>query len=261
INPDFTISDDPSYASNTGCLLSPGATNFIADLNDCTFEENVVLCGASTVLTAGNGYDAYTWTNASGAVIGNTQSITVTTPGTYYVHNQAIAPCQSTDQIFNVITYGAGMTNPVIPFADEVVICPNDGKELPNIFLCGGNDSEFIQTNINDSSSIIWEKLDESSCDAVSDDRCANESDSCTWNQIATGPDFLADAAGQYRLTINYTGGCFNQFYFNVYENLLEPTVTSRDIFCTTPGEIRVGGVPSGYEYSLDGTNYQPSNV
>src|SRR5690606_28147603 len=142
INPDFTISDDPSYASNTGCLLSPGATNFIADLNDCTFEENVDLCGASIVLTAGNGYDAYNWTNDSGVVIGNTQSITVTSPGTYYVHNQAIAPCQSTDQIFNVITYGAGMTNPVIPYADEVVICPNDGKELPNIFLCGGNDSE-----------------------------------------------------------------------------------------------------------------------
>lgn len=261
INPDFVISDDPSYASNTGCLITPGATNFIADINDCTFEENVVLCGTSTVLTSGNGYDAYTWTNASGTVIGDTQSITVTSPGTYYVHNAAVAPCQSTDQVFNVITYGAGITNPVIPYADEVVVCPNDGKELPNIFLCGGNDSEFIQTNINDSTSIIWEKLDESSCAAVINEDCANEDPGCTWNQVGTGADFLANAAGQYRLTINYPGGCFNQFYFNVYQNLLVPTVTSNDIICSTPGEIRVGNVPSGYEYSIDGTNYQASNV
>ncbi|MBU3823158.1 SprB repeat-containing protein, partial [Flavobacteriaceae bacterium XHP0103] len=261
INPDFVISDDPSYASNTGCLITPGATNFIADINDCTFEENVVLCGTSTVLTSGSGYDAYTWTNASGTVIGNTQSITVTTPGTYYVHNAAVAPCQSTDQVFNVITYGAGITNPVIPYADEVVICPNDGKELPNIFLCGGNDSEFIETNISDSTSIIWEKLDESSCAAVINDDCANEDPGCTWNQVGTGSDFLANAAGQYRLTINYTGGCFNEFYFNVYQNLLVPTATATDIICSTPGEIRIGNVPSGYEYSIDGTNYQTSNV
>ncbi|PKQ45254.1 DUF11 domain-containing protein, partial [Confluentibacter flavum] len=263
INPNFTISDDPSFASNTGCLLTPGATNFLADLNDCIFEENVVLCGASTVLTAGDGYDSYSWSSSPSGipVIGTTQSITVTTPGSYYVHNTAVAPCQSIDQVFNVITYGADVANPIIPFADEVVTCPNDGKLLPNIFLCGANDSRFIQTNITDTSSMIWEKLDETSCTAVANEDCANEDPGCTWNQVATGPDFVADTAGQYRLTLNYTGGCFNQFYFNIYENLLVPTVTSRDIFCTTLGEITVGGVPSGYEYSIDGTNYQASNV
>src|SRR5690606_29220517 len=108
---------------------------------------------------------------------------------------------------------------------------------------------------------MIWERLVEGSCDAVLDGRCANQSTSCVWQQVATGPDFSADTAGQYRLTLNYAGGCFNQFYFNVYENLLEPTATSRDIICTTPGEITVGGVPNGYEYSIDGVNYQSSNV
>ena len=263
INPDFTISDDPSFATNTGCLLSPGATNFLADLNDCNFEEQVVLCGASTVLTAGSGYDAYSWsTNPSGIpVIGTTQSITVTSTGTYYVQNTAVAPCQSTTQEFEVITFGAGVTNPVIPFADEVVTCPNDGKLLPNIFLCGANDSRSIQTGITNTTSMIWEKLDEASCAAVINEDCANEDVACAWSQVATGPDFLIDTSGQYRLTLNYTGGCFNQFYFNVYTNLLIPTATSRDIYCTTPGEIVVGGVPSGYEYSIDNVNFQPSNV
>tara|TARA_R110002050_G_scaffold100607_1_gene208335 strand:- start:14027 stop:24442 length:10416 start_codon:yes stop_codon:yes gene_type:complete len=263
INPTFTISDDPSFSSNTGCLLTPGATNFLADLNDCVFEEEVVLCGANVVLTAGNGYDAYSWsTSPSGTpVIGTTQSITVTNPGTYYVHNTAVAPCQSIDQVFDVITFGANVTNPIIPFADQVVTCPNDGKQLPNIFLCGANDSKLIQTGITDTTSIIWEKLDETSCTAVINQDCANEDSGCTWNQVTTGPDFMADTAGQYRLTLNYTGGCFNQFYFNIYTNLLIPTATSKDIICTTPGEITVGGVPSGYEYSIDGVNYQPSNV
>ena len=263
INPNFTISDDPSFNTNTGCLLTPGPANFLADISNCAFEEEVILCGTNVTLTAGSGYDTYSWSTSSTGtpVIGTTQSITVTTPGTYYVHNTAIAPCQSIDQVFNVVTFGVGVTNPLIPFADQVVTCPNDGKLLPNFFLCGANDSRFIQTNITDATSIIWEKLDETSCSAVPDIDCANENPSCTWNQIASGPDFMIDTAGQYRLSLNYTGGCFNQFYFNVYENLLVPTVTSRDIICTTLGEITVGGVPSGYEYSIDGVNYQPSNI
>lgn len=262
LNPTFTISDDPSFNTNTGCLLTPGATNFLADI-DCVFEEEVILCGASTVLTSGSGYDSYSWsTSPSGTpVIGTTQSITVTETGTYYVSNTALAPCQSTEQVFEVITFGAGVTNPVIPYADEVVICPNDGKELPNIFLCGGNGPRLIETNITDTTSIIWEQLDESSCTAVVNPDCANEDEACTWNQVETGPNFLADTAGEFRLTLNYDGGCFNQFYFNVYTNLLVPTVNSRDIYCTTPGEIVVGSIPSGYEFSIDGVNYQTSNV
>jgi gliding motility-associated-like protein len=261
-NPTFQITDDPSLNSNTGCLLTPQATNFLADL-DCEFLEEIVLCGDTVELTAADGYDSYSWsTSPSGTpVIGNTQTITVDNTGTYYSFNTATAPCQSIEQIFEVELFGGDIENPVIPYADEVVTCPNDGKLLPNIFLCGADDSRFIETNISDSISIIWEQLDESSCAAVSNPDCANEDATCTWNEVATGTDFLANAAGQFRLTINYPGGCFNQFYFNVYQNLLVPTVVSTDIICTTNGSITVNNVPSGYEYSIDGTNYQTSNV
>lgn len=262
INPDFTITDDPSVNSNTGCLITPQATNFLANL-DCTFEQSEILCGDSLELTAANGYDSYAWSTSSTGtpVIGTTQTITVTETGTYYVYNTAIAPCQSIVQEFDVQLFGANTTNPVIPYADEVVTCPNDGKLLPNIFLCGADDVRVIQTNISDSTSIIWEVLDETSCPAVSDPDCANENNACTWNQIPSESGFLVDTAGQYRITINYPGGCFNQFYFNVYENVLNPTVNATDIICTTAGSIIVNGVPSGYEYSLDGTNFQSSNI
>lgn len=263
-NPDFEISDDPSINTNTGCLIKPQATNFLADLNDCIFTENETLCGNTVELTAADGYDAYSWsTSPTGVpVIGTTQSITVSDVGTYYVHNTATAPCQSIDQIFEVTNFGgATVTNPVIPFADEVVTCPNNGKPLPNIFLCGANDFRLIETNITDASSIVWEQLDEGSCAPVGNTDCANENASCTWNQVNTGPSFNANIAGQFRLTLNYEGGCFNQYYFNVYQNVLNPTVTSNDIICDTPGQITVGGVPNGYEYSIDGVNYQTSNI
>ncbi|SHH61017.1 T9SS type B sorting domain-containing protein [Winogradskyella jejuensis] len=261
-NPTFQITDDPSINSNTGCLLTPQATNFLINL-DCTFEYDQVLCGSTLDLTAANGYSSYSWsTSPSGTpVIGSTQTITVSNTGTYYAFNTADAPCQSIVQQFNVELFGNTTTNPVIPFADEVVICPNDGKELPNIYLCGADDFVDIDTDISGASSIIWEQLDESSCPPVADNDCANEDSACTWNQVATGPDFVADTAGQYRLTINYDGGCFVQFYFNVYENLLAPSVVSEDIICTTPGSIIVNDVPSGYEYSIDGVNYQASNA
>lgn len=262
-NPNFNITDDPSLSSNTGCLFTPQATNFLADLDDCLFSQNEVLCGASLDLTAANGYDSYSWsTSPTGTpVIGSSQTVTVTETGTYYAFNTAIAPCQSIVQEFVVELFGGNIPNPVIPFADEVVTCPNDGKLLPNIFLCGANDSRNIQTSISGASSIIWEQLDESSCTAVSNPDCANEDDACAWNQVGTGPDFLANTSGQFRLTINFSGGCFVQFYFNVYQNILNPTVIATDIICTTPGSITVGSVPSGYEYSLDGTTYQTSNT
>ncbi|WP_296385395.1 T9SS type B sorting domain-containing protein [Winogradskyella sp.] len=262
LNPTFQITDDPSINSNTGCLLSPQATNFLADL-DCTFTEDIVLCGNAVDLTAANDYDSYSWsTSPTGTpVIGTTQTITVTSAGTYYSFNTAIAPCQSIQQEFNVQLFGGDITNPVIPYADEVVTCPNDGKLLPNIFLCGAGDSRFIETNISDSTSIIWEQLDESSCTAVADPDCANEDAACTWNEVGTGSSYLANTSGQFRLTINYPGGCFNQFYFNVYQNLLNATVVSSDIICTTNGSITVNDVPSGYEYSLDGITYQSSNI
>ena len=263
LNPDFIITDDPSYSTNTGCLLTPQATNFLADLDDCVFSQDIILCGASVDLTAANGYDTYSWsTSPTGTpVIGTTQTITVTASGTYYSFNTAIAPCRSIVEQYNVTLYSSNVTNPIIPYADEVVICPNDGKLLPNIFLCGINDFRELIVDLAGANSIIWEQLDEASCPPVPNQDCANENNSCTWNQVATGNDYTANTSGQFRLTINYPGGCFNQFYFNVYQNLLNPTATVTDIICTTPGTITVGNVPSGYEYSLDGITYQASNV
>lgn len=258
------ITDDPSLSSFNACNLgTPSTTNFLVGVDGCQFTKSVILCGATADLVAANGYSEYSWsTSPTGSpVIGTNQTLTVTQPGTYYVHNTAVAPCLSIDQKITVSSFGTAINNPIIPFADQVVTCPNNGKKLPNIFLCGANSTRLIRSGISDAISIVWEKLNEASCTAVTNSDCANESTACTWDSVGTGPDYTASTSGQFRMTINYAGGCFNRFYFNVYQNLLNPTVTTKDIICNTQGEITVGGVPAGYEYSLDNITYQASNV
>ncbi|RYF24918.1 MAG: hypothetical protein EOO42_04795 [Flavobacteriales bacterium] len=270
LNPTFTISDDPSVNTNTGCILIPKATNFLVGVDGCKFSANVTLCKDDVDLVAANGYSDYTWySDAAHTVqIGKGQTFNVKNPGTYYVYNLAAAPCRSIYQEFVVTRFDNTATNPVIPFADQVVNCPDGGKPLPNIFLCGNNASRLIKTNITASTtSIVWERLDTAIC-ASNNPLCANEDKDCTgWSQVATGPDYSANTAGQYRLTINYTGDCFIRFYFNVYENKLNATETHTDITCTKNGSITVGGVPSGYEYAISADPsgpigaYQASNI
>lgn len=262
------ITDDPSISVFGNCNLAVAApTNFLVGVDGCKYTKKYQLCGTSVAISAANGYNKYEWSSspfvngvATGPIIGTTQTITVTNVGTYYVRNTALAPCISIDETVTVEPFGTTVINPVIPFASEVVTCPNNGKPLPNIYLCGANAKKYIRTGVTDTTDIVWEK---SSCVLVPSTDCADETNTCTWTQVATGPDFNVGDQGQYRITLRYANGCFNRYFFNVYENNLTPTATSRDIICNTNGEIVVGtpAAGTGYEYSLDGTTYQASNI
>jgi len=206
LNPNFTISDDPSVNTNTGCLLVPKTTNFLVNIDNCKFTKNETLCGTSVVLTAANGYSNYSWsTSPTGTpVIGTSQTFVATKTGTYYVHDTTASNCLSINEEITVVPFvGSVNINPVIPFANEVVTCPNDGKKIPNITLCGANDSKFIKTGITDALSIIWEKLDDASCTALTNENCANENHNCNWTIVGIGSNFVAKTAGKYRLTLN----------------------------------------------------------
>ena len=259
----------PSSSGINACLiLEPGTTNFLANIDDCTFAREEVLCGSNVVLTAGSGYINYQWHNgapptAANAIPGaNSQTYTTTTTGVFSVVNTAPAPCLSITETVTVVDFNGVVPNPIIPFADEVATCTNDGSALPKIFLCGAGDVRSIQTNILNATSIIWEKLNEASCAATPIVNCPNTNTSCTWTQVGTGPDFNANAAGQYRVRIVFQNGCFRTYYFNVYQNLFSPTEVHKDIICGTNGSITVSGVPSNYEYSLSPSGpWQPSNI
>ncbi|MGL2987974.1 T9SS type B sorting domain-containing protein [Flavobacterium sp. RSSA_27] len=262
INP-TVVKEEGSFASVACKLGSPDSTNFLVDISKCTFARTVYLCGASVVLKAADGYAGYSWSrNRDGSnPIGTGQTFTATQPGIYYVHNTAPLTCKDVVEEITVSYFGVTNTNPVIPFADKVATCPNDGKALPYIFLCGANATRSIVTGISDAQSITWEKLNEASCPSVAPNDCANESfaPSC-WNSVGTGPNYVANTSGQFRVILRYANGCQSIFYFNVYQNPLNPTFTKKDMICGSPGEISVGGIPTGYEFSLDGTNYVPNS-
>lgn len=290
INPN-QISDDPSVSDFDDCgFTTPGATNFLLDdLSACSFITTAELCGANVLLDAGDNFDSYTWyldsdssgtINAGDPVVtdgdpdGDPSTLLVDTPGTYIVDKQVADPCKDFIEIVEVSLFGDGaaLTNPITALINdtantvegEILICPNDGSELPEIFLCGLNDTELIQINIPTASSIVWEQLDEAataatavSCNspnpppAAPPAGCAN-TDSCSvWANVGAGNDFLASDAGEYRVTVNYSDGCFRRFNFNIFKNPLDPQFTSSDIICATDGNITVTNMPLDYEYRL----------
>ncbi|MDC6365172.1 MULTISPECIES: DUF11 domain-containing protein [Flavobacteriaceae] len=269
------ITDDPSVSDFDNCgFTTPGATNFLLDdLENCDFSRTVQLCGDDVLLDAGNNFDAYTWyldNNGDGLIDAGDTVITdgdpdsdpstllVSDVGTYIVDKEVADPCKGFQEIITVELFGATQSNPITALINdtsntvdgEIVVCPNDGSELPEIFLCGLNDTELIQVNIPDAVSIEWQQLDEASCAASTQD-CANTNNACTWNNVDTGNDFLASDSGQYRIVINYLNGCFTRFYFNIYKNPLDPQYTSRDIICNTDGNITVTNMPLNYEFRL----------
>ena len=269
------ISDDPSITQFDACgYIVPGATNFLLDnLENCDFSRTVQLCGDDLILDSGNGFDSYVWyldNNEDGLIDagdtvlndgdpdGDPSTLLVIETGVYIVDKIIADPCKGFQEIITVELFGATQSNPITALINdtsntvegEIVVCPNDGEELPQIFLCGLNDTELVQVNIPDADSIEWERLDESSCGPTAPD-CPNRENSCIWNIVETGGDFLASDAGQYRMTINYTNGCFSRFYFNIFKNPLNPQYNSSDIICNTPGNITVTNMPVDYEFQL----------
>lgn len=276
------VTDDPSVTDFDSCgFVIPGATNFLLDdLSDCTFARTVELCGANVILDAGDNFDEYIWVrddNDNGLIDptdtvlndGNPDNdpstLIVNTVGTYIVDKIVADPCKGFKEIINVVPYGSGtITNPIIDYfnavnsdtdpsndlAGEIVQCSVDNALLPKLFLCGLNDTRLLQVNIVDAQSIVWEKLDEASCDSAGDD-CANKNLTCTWNSEGTGNNYTLTSAGKYRLSVTYQNGCGNRFYFNVFQNTLDLLFNKRDIICTTLGNITITNLGNGYGYQL----------
>ncbi|MCR9229052.1 MAG: T9SS type B sorting domain-containing protein [Flavobacteriaceae bacterium] len=279
-----TISNDPSVSNVNSCgFVTPGATNFLLDdLTDCIFESEIQICGDSAEITAGQGYDTYTWyrdlnengqIDATDTVYTDADSdndpTTVTVQETgYYLVRKESASCGTNIESMEVTRFGTTQVNPIMTYFNtlngdvditndiqgEIVTCANDGSQLPQIFLCGTNDTQDIILNITDAQAIRWEKLDQGSCDATNPD-CPNTQMGCTWTQVDSGNSFTADTAGRYRLVLSYAGGCNSIFYFDVFQNNLDFDYDTQNIYCSTDGYIRIEDVGSGYGYQLVDTS------
>ncbi len=283
-----TFSDEPGSTIEPVCATTgpqAATNNLLNDLLSCNVARTVQLCGNDAILTAGAGFTTYTWaldTNGNGQIDvsetpindgdpdGDPSTLLVTDIGDYIVEKSGATGCSDRTELITVERFGTTQTNPIIDYFNqvnsdvntdndikgEIVICSNDGSELPQIFLCGDTDEATIQLGITDADSIEWQQLDETSCADAGDD-CANTDDSCTWNSVGTGDNYTATDSGRFRVVIRYLNGCFSNFYFNVFKNTLDIDYVSSDIFCSTPGNIRITNVGTGYGFQLvnDATN------
>ena len=265
----ITVEMDSSSTDANQCQVT-GVTsiNFISNLGACEYEFETVLCDNSALLTAGNGFGKYIWRNAAGTIVGSTQTITVTTPGSYTVITSN-SGCTGTVERHTVIALTTADQNPALIVADDIKLCTINNSALPILYLCGEDGSRLIDaSSFVNASSIQWEKLDEGSC-ADPLVGCANMNTSCNWTTVGTNstftvndPDQGYNPAGQYRISLIYNNTCTENFYFTVFQNRIDPILISNDIVCNEPGFIRIDNVPNGaYEFSLNNEPFQKSNV
>ncbi|MEL6917909.1 MAG: hypothetical protein AAFO99_09270 [Bacteroidota bacterium] len=152
-------------------------------------------------------------------------------------------------------------THPLNTISDAVKICPNDGQELHEIYLCGVDDNRLLVTNIPDLKQIIWEKLQEGSC-SEENENCANRSRSCIWNQESSNTQFNVMEPGEYRIVVEYNSAPLERFYFRVVQNGLNPSAVVTNVDCGSEGSITINNVPTTYEFSrTNGASWQDSNV
>lgn len=275
------FTDENGSISISGCTrtLEVASNSILNALVNCSEARTVQLCGENVLLQAGQGFTTYNWVldnNGNGLVDAgdtvlsdndpdnNPSTLVVAVVGQYIVQKSSGGSCPDRNERIVVERFGSTQTNPIVNFFNqvntdnnpdndlqgEIVTCSIDGSLLPKIFLCGANDEALIQLGITDAQSIIWQKLDETSCSDNGDD-CANKNGTCTWNTLVEQNNFTLTESGEYRVVINYQYGCFSRFYFNVFKNNIDLTYNASDILCTTPGNIRITNVASGYGFQL----------
>ena len=245
------------------------ATNFLVNVPSCEFD--VTFCNNNLQLVAGGGYDRYTWSGPGIAppVVQTGPNANIFTPtnpqsGTYTVIKEDTDPsdgtCMTLTEEFEVEDFRT-IENPVLDYVNgtSVITANCSGLQLPQILLCGDQDF-LLETDFDPSlnlQSISWQRLTPSgSCVLDSNDPCSLLSGACTdanWVEEPGGntPNFTVSDAGDYRILAEFDGGCFIPFFFSVFKNDFQPTLSMQPIECGNPGSVSVTNAPTNFEFSL----------
>ncbi|MCX2679085.1 T9SS type B sorting domain-containing protein [Galbibacter sp. EGI 63066] len=208
------VVEEPSFSNDTETLATP--TVFCLDAGENTTRTEV-LCGNSMTITAGDGFDTYTWTR-DGAFVANTQDVEITEEGTYVA--EKTIDCDGTEitytETVNVYNW-TNITNPFFDQADNMGICSSDGSQMPNILLCNAGDTRTLETGFVDIQNIQWERLGGN----ATLQNCPQSNGD--WNTISNTigeSSYTVFQAGSYRIYVQFQNGCFKYFYFNVYDGI-----------------------------------------
>ncbi len=241
-------------------------SNVLVNVPAC--RQEVTACDDDIVLAAGTGYDQYTWSGPGIAPpivqtgptahllnIPNVQS------GVYSVIKEDIAGsnCMTLTEEFNVQAFRE-IRNPILDLVNNTSIISTScsGLDIPQILLCG-TQTEFLQTGFDPSgiTSISWQRLAPSgSCMVDPNDPCSLLDGNCTdtnWVEEINGntQNFTVSTAGDYRIMVEFSGGCTIPFYFSAFRNDYQPTLSMNPIECGNDGSVTVTNVPANFAFSL----------
>ena len=293
--PDFNVSS-PLKLDECGDREPKPTEVRVNDISTASCNSEAVLCGNNIKIKAqgidynhhiakigskdygifyGN-YDTFKWKfKAPGQtgwkeISGNNQEITVNTPGVYRVEKSRTGAnnCQTRVEEITVKTHAQSLSqHPLIPFAQEVYTCPDNGVVYPQLYLCGANAKAKINLGLSNVKNYTWQKRDNCNIPSSHDKECPvlENTYGCNWVTKATTTtnDYVITEAGDYRLTVTFQNNCVSTYYFKVTKNNLTYKVDPKDIICGKKGKITITGVNNTqYKFALKKgtttvTNYQ----
>lgn len=254
------VVDDSAIDTFNFCGLEPEALiNTLINIPPCQIDTS--FCGGDLTLVAGDGYDQYDWIGPGGFSTTTTDSF-ITIPnvieGVYQVtkidNDPSDGTCMTLQEEFNVQNNSAiehplqdnAATDDIIDYFESCAV------PLAKINLCGTQsyvvDSGFDSNNLD---SITWQKLNNETCFDRNDECPAVES-GCelneNWTTIATDPlttSLSVSDPGEYRMVVEFLGGCVSIFYFDVNKNEYQPVVDIVPMSCGTDGSVTVNNIAS----------------
>lgn len=243
-----------SFNGKGECSKEPSPTNFLVVDPSCDQAQDIWLCGTETQLTAGNGFDSYTWTKTGDASFSKTgQTITVIGEGVYTVAKVKNGACPNgvsivnNSETFNVRYYNPNRTeNPIKKYATKVDICGDDGKEYVQIFLCG-DESKTLSLPQYATAGVKWYKYTGTTTNPI--ETCPilkNSANASQWQTLnpAVSHEYTVTEQGSYAVEITFieSGGieCSQLYYFRAFKSNYNYTVSQRHLMCNANGSITI---------------------
>lgn len=285
-----------TYSTASGSTFAVGTTTVTVTATDvngnvatCTFDvtvnatpvvslgADVVQCGGSLTLDAGNAGATYAWSDNSSA-----QTLVVTSSGNYAVTVTNAAGCTATDDV-DVTIHPAASVN----LGPDVSQCAGG-----SVTLDAGNAGASFAWSTNDTTQSISVTTaatysvtvtDANGCTATDDVavifetpptvnlgadvvqcggsvtlNAGNAGATYAWSNNATTQTINVTTSATYTVTVTNSSGCTGTDAVTVTINAL-PQVTfslPADTFCTTDGNVTLtGGLPTGGTYSGNGVS------
>jgi hypothetical protein len=276
----ITVSASGTYSvvvtTSNGCTGTGTVNVTINTLPTVSLGPNVTQCGGTVLLDAGNPGATYAWSEGS-----TTQTITVSTTGTYSVVVTDANGCSATDNIDVTI-----FTLPTVALGPNVTQCGgtvlldagnpgatyawSEGSTTQTITVSTTGTYSVVVTDANGCSAsgniditintlpAVALGADITQCGGTALLDAGNPGSSYAWSNSATTQTVTVSASGTYSVIVTDANGCTNADTITVTINsnpAVTLTLNPTTVCLTTAAYALTGGSPSGGTYSGTGVS------